>query len=69
MGVFPCIEVDPLNPKYLRERAIVITDCMLLEFDINPFLVNVGHLIFHAKLCSISNISKSKLDPDRLNFE
>ncbi|CAG9314719.1 unnamed protein product [Blepharisma stoltei] len=69
MGAFPCIEVDPLNPKFNRERAIVITHTMVLQFDINPHLNNVGHLIFWATLQSIEAISKSKIDPDRLNIQ
>ncbi|CAG9334880.1 unnamed protein product [Blepharisma stoltei] len=69
MKCFRCIELDPQNPKFTRDRALVITHTHILQLELNSLYEGVGHLVCWSSLQLLSAVKKGRSDPDRLIFE
>ena len=69
MARFNCVEIDPQNENFRKERTIVVTQLTILQLERTPKFPNFGHLISWATLFSLANIKRSKLDTSKLIFE
>lgn len=69
MSRFNCVEIDPQNENFRKERTIVVTQLTILQLERTPKFPNFGHLISWATLYSLANIKRSKLDTSKLIFE
>jgi hypothetical protein len=63
---YNCVELDPGNDAFRKDRTIVITPLVLIELERTPKFTNFGHLICWATLTSLANIKRSKSEPNRL---
>ena len=69
MASFNAIELDPQNPKFNKNRRIVVTHTVLLQLEVNNQYPGIGHLVSWATLQALSNIKRSKSDPSKLTFQ
>ena len=69
MGVFRCLEIDPHNPKLVRERFLVITELSVLQLDPSKSLKGFGYLTAHSSFAALAGCSSVYSEEDRLNFQ
>jgi hypothetical protein len=69
MRLFAGQEIDPQNPKFCRDRAIVVTHSMVLQLETNPQYPGLAHLVCYASLSSLQTVKMSKSDPEKVTFE
>ena len=69
MGSFYCTEHDLNSLKFIKERTIVVTHTMILIFELNTQIIDVGYLISWATLQSINTIKRTINEPESLTFE
>jgi hypothetical protein len=69
MSYFYCTENDLNNTRYMKERMIVVTHTLILIFELNTQIIDVGYLISWATLQSLNSIKRAINESDRLTFE
>ena len=69
MASFQAIELDPQNPKFKKNRRLVVTHSVLLQLEVSSQFPGIGHLVSWATLQALSNIKRSKADPSKLTFQ
>lgn len=69
MGCFHCTENDLNNTNYVKERMIVVTHTLILIFELNTQIIDVGYLLSWATIQSLGSIKRTMNEPDRLTFE
>ena len=69
MRLFQCQEIDPQNPKFFRDRALVITHSMILQIEVNSQYPGLGHLVCYASLFSLLTVKVCKSDHEKITFE
>ena len=69
MRLFTCQEIDPQNPKFFRDRALVVTHSMILQLEVNPQFQGMAHLVSYASLFSLLTIKVAKSDHQKVTFE
>ena len=69
MRLFQCQEIDPQNPKFFRDRALVITHSMILQIEVNNQYPGLGHLVCFASLFSLNTVKICKSDHEKITFE
>ena len=69
MRSFYSIENDIKNPKYTKERIIVVTHTVILLLELNERHPGMGYLISWATLQSLNVIKRSRSEPERITFE
>lgn len=69
MSSFQAIELDPQNPKFKKNRRLVVTHSVLLQLEVSSQFPGIGHLVSWATLQALSNIKRSKSDPSKLTFQ
>lgn len=69
MRIFTCQEIDPQNPKFFRDRALVITHSMILQLETNKQYPGLGHLICYASVFSLATVKVCKSDSEKVTFE
>lgn len=69
MASFQSIELDPQNPKFKKNRRLVVTHSVLLQLEVSSQFPGIGHLVSWATLQALSNIKRSKADPSKLTFQ
>ena len=66
MGLFSAIEEDPQNPRFYKERGLVVTHTHILQLEVSPKYPDMGYLICFATIQTLSAIKRTKDDPDRI---
>ena len=69
MGSYFCIENDIKNPKFTKDRIIVVTHTVILILELNPEHPGIGYLISWATLQSLNTIKRSLTESDRITLE
>jgi hypothetical protein len=69
MKLFNCQEIDPQNPKFFRDRALVVTHSMILQLETNSSYPDLAHLVSYASLFSLLTVKVAKSDHKKLTFE
>lgn len=69
MKLFHCQEIEPQNPKFSRDRALVISHSMILQLETNPQYQGLAHLVCYASIHSLSSVKVSKSDSEKVTFE
>ncbi|OMJ88015.1 hypothetical protein SteCoe_10175 [Stentor coeruleus] len=69
MGTYYSLEIDPRTGKTGKERVIVVTHTIFLQFDLNSQVPGIGYLDSWATLQSLNMIKRSRQEPDRITFE
>ena len=69
MRLFNCQEIDPQNPKFFRDRALVITHSMILQLETNNSYPDLAHLVSYASLFSLLTVKVAKSDRKKITFE
>ena len=69
MRLFNCQEIDPQNPKFFRDRALVITHSMILQLETNNSYPDLAHLVSYASLFSLLTVKVGKSDRKKITFE
>lgn len=69
MGAYYSLEIDPRTGRTGKERIIVVTHTVFLQFDLNNQVPGIGYLDSWATLQSLNTIKRSRQEPDRITFE
>ena len=69
MKLFACQEIDPQNPKFFRDRALVVTHSMILQLEVNQQFQGMAHLVSYASLFSLLTVKVAKSDHQKVTFE
>ena len=69
MKLFICQEIDPQNPKFFRDRALVLTHSMILQLETNNSYPGLAHLVSYASLFSLLTLKVAKSDRKKVTFE
>ena len=69
MNSYYCTENDLNNLKFVKERMIVVTHTVILIFELNTQVIDVGYLLSWATIQSLGSIKRAMNEPDRLTFE
>ena len=69
MNVFNCLEIDPHNPKLVRERHLVVTQLSLLQLDPSKAQPEFGYVTVHSSFAVLAACSSMYAEEDRLSFQ
>ncbi|OMJ69621.1 hypothetical protein SteCoe_32600 [Stentor coeruleus] len=69
MGTYYSLEINPKTGKTGKERIVVVTHTVFLQFDLNNQFPGIGHLDSWATLQSLNTIKRSRQEPDKITFE
>lgn len=69
MRVFPCLEIDPHNPKLVHERLLALTQLSIVQVDPCKTQAEMGHVTAHSAFSALAAYTSIYAEEDRLTFQ
>ena len=69
MNIFNCLEIDPHNPKLVRERYLVVTQLSVLQLDASKLQPGYGYVTAHSSFSALAACTCMYAEEDRLSFQ
>lgn len=69
MNLFTCLEIDPHNPKLVRERYLVVTQLSILQLDASKTQPGFGFVTAHSSFSALAACTSVYAEEDRLSFQ
>lgn len=69
MNIFTCLEIDPHNPKLVRERYLVVTQLSILQLDASKTQPGFGYVTAHSCFSALAACTSVYAEEDRLCFQ
>jgi hypothetical protein len=69
MNVFTCLEIDPHNPKLVRERYLVVTQLSIIQLDLSKTSSEMGYITAHSSFSALAACTSIYDEEDRITFQ